>query len=72
MDGRSGSDAGYGRMMYRPHRGAVGRGVKGAALPGMHGEKGIGIGTIVAARCSVEGILELMAELWHFSRQGIV
>ena len=50
----------------------MGRGVKGATLPGMHREKGIGIGTIVAARCSVEGVLKLMAELWHGSRQGIV
>ena len=65
MKGESGSDAGYGRMMCRPHRGAVGRGVKGAALPGMHREKVIGIGTIVAARCSIEGVLKLMAELWH-------
>ena len=48
LEGESGSDAGYGRMMYWPHGGAVGRGVKGATLPGMHREKGIGIGTIVA------------------------
>ena len=46
--------------------------MEGAALPGMHREKGIGIGTIVAARCSVEGVLKLMAEPWHGSRQGIV
>ena len=70
-EGESGSDAGYGRMMYRPHRGAVGRGVEREALPGMQREKGIGIGTIVAARCSVEGVLKLMAEPWHGSRQGI-
>ena len=38
----------------------------------MHREKGIGIGTIIAARCSVEGVLKLMAELGHGSREGIV
>ena len=46
--------------------------MKGAAFPGMHREKGIGIGTIVATRCSVEGVLKLMAEPWQSSRLGIV